>query len=190
MRHGYPPLGLRANSRVSSNVLSSCCFGGLLSIPWCMAVTRCSASSSEQALTSSASTCSTLHLGMFQDWILRALWLYVDFDLLDTGRKTKSHIRKESLSRFRRMTSDRRRSLAIKRLRASDVCATTRSAARVKRYCGSKQLKPGTSCLRHGCVSPPQRSTSRARGRRLLETRCWRQAAVVHGCAQNASHCN
>ena len=73
MKHGYPPRGLRAKTAwnrhprwsmscslsVSSNFLSSCCFGGLLSIPWCIAVTHCSAPKSEQALTSSASTCST-----------------------------------------------------------------------------------------------------------------------------------
>ena len=47
----------------------------------------------------------TLHLGMFQDWILRALWLFVDFDFLDTRRKSKSQILTETLSRIRRMLS-------------------------------------------------------------------------------------
>ena len=42
----------------------------------------------------------SLHLGIFQDWILRALWLFVDFDLPDTGRKAKSQILKGTLSRI------------------------------------------------------------------------------------------
>ena len=46
-----------------------------------------------------------LHSGMFQGWILGALWLFVDFDFLDTGRKAKSQILTESLSRIRRLLS-------------------------------------------------------------------------------------
>ena len=97
---------MSCGSSVSSNYLSSCCFGGLLSIPWCIAATRCSAPKSEQALTKfSVDVLHIHHLGIFQDWILRALWLFVDFDILGARRKAKAQILTETLSRIRRMLS-------------------------------------------------------------------------------------
>ena len=76
---------------------------GLLSILWCLAVTYCPASRSEQALTSSASTCSTHSTWAFSR--IGSCAPFGDFDLLDTGSKAKSQIVKETLSCIRRMLS-------------------------------------------------------------------------------------
>ena len=97
---------MSCSSTVSSNFMSSCCFGCLLSIPWCIAVTHFSVEIGTSIDEFSADVLRALHLGIFQASILPALWLFVDFDLLDTGRKAKSQILKETLSRTRRMLSD------------------------------------------------------------------------------------
>ena len=93
------------------------------------------------SIDESASTCSTLHFGIFQDWILRALWLFVDFDLPDTGRQAESQILKDTQSRVRRMLSDRC-PVYENKLGENKV---TRIASVFNNLMGT--LKRGTSCL-------------------------------------------
>ena len=109
----------------------------------------------------------TLRLGTFQDWILRALWLFVDFDLLDTWRKAKSQILTETLSRIRRMLSAWY-PIYEKKLRDN-------KATHVGSVFNNLTGSDGERVLRL--------KASRARGR-IGFARCWRRAAVVHGCAE------
>ena len=120
MKHGHAPWGLRANDRLepSPRVADVMQFGRLMAFlvivlcwksPEHPVVHRHHPLPSAEIGTSigqfSGDELHTLHLDVFRVLTLRAPWLFVDFGLLDAGRKAKSQILTETLSRIRRMLS-------------------------------------------------------------------------------------
>ena len=190
VRQEYPPFDLRANDRLepSRQMAGVMQFERLIEFLYIVLFWRClehpvvlrghpllSAEMGASIDEFSVDVLHALHLGIFQDWILRALWLSVDFDLLDAGRKAKSQILTETLSRIRRMLSAWY-PIYEKKLGGNK---DTRVGSVFNNLIGSDG--EALLGLRHGSVSPSQRSAARARGRIGLAEHV---AAVAHGGAE------
>ena len=189
-RHGYPPLGLRANDRLEPSpqmvdVMQFECLIELLVIllfwssPVRPVVHRRHPLLSVEIGTS-VDVLHTLLWGIFQGWILRALWLFVDFALPDTGRKAKSPIPKETVPRptnaerfwcpiFEKKLGDHK----VTRVGSVFNNLSGSHSARVLRLVAAETRQLLLF------VSPPKRSASRALGR-VGFARCWRRAAVCY----------
>ena len=202
MKHGHAPWGLRANDRLepSPRVADVMQFGRLMAFlvialcwrsPEHPVVHRHHPLPSAEIGTSigqfSGDEVHTLHLDVFRVLTLRATWLFVDFGLLDAGRKAKSQILTETLSRIRRMLSawyhvyeNKLGDDKVTRVGTVFNNLTGSDGERVLRLkaAETKHFLP----FRHGFASPPQRSASRAGGR-IGFARCWRRA-VVHVCGE------
>lgn len=192
MRHGYPPLGLSANDRLESSpqMADVLQFECLIEFPVIVlfwgspehpVVHRRHPLLSFEIGTSidvfSVHVLHTLHLGVFQDWILRTLWLFYVFDFLDTGRKAKSQLLKETFSRIRRMLGDwypnYEKKLGVNKVaRVGSVFNNLIGSDCERVTAQSSWIRQSILAVRHGCVSPPQRSSAARAHGCTLETRC------------------